>query len=377
MTTRYVGPGGSDANSGLTWALRKLTLNGVEDTPVVAGDTVYVGPGTYRETLTVDVNGSAGNPITYAADYTGVNTDGVGGIVRITGSDDDQTATRQQCVTGTTKIYRTFQGFVMDTVIDRCIVMATGCTNWIVDKCVFQGATADHILVSGAAQLNNTIQNCIFYPADGQDTGILFTHTATVNAAGHVVQNCIFIACRVGIQDARIGGITAKNNIFLGCGRGFYIITAPAAGQTVTLNNNIFVSCPTSAIVITADSQLVEDYNQFSLNAVNITGGTPPAIGANSVTYVAHFDPRWAMELFFRGAGPSSAQLVSPFDMASYNTLINVAGTGAPSTDLRGTGTIGSQREWGPLEYDSTLQYRQGILRGLTINQAVNRSANS
>ena len=62
MTTRYVGPGGSDANSGLTWALRKLTLNGVEDTPVVAGDTIYVGPGTYRETLTVDVSGTAGIP---------------------------------------------------------------------------------------------------------------------------------------------------------------------------------------------------------------------------------------------------------------------------------------------------------------------------
>jgi hypothetical protein len=200
-----------------------------------------------------------------------------------------------------------------------------------------------------------------------------------VNAAGHVVQNCIFIGNRVGIQDARIGGITAKNNIFLGCGRGFYIITAPAAGQTVTINNNIFVSCPTSAIVITADTQIsgTEDYNQFSLNAVNITGGTPPALGANSVTYLAHFDPRWAMELFHRGAGPNAAQIASPFDMASYNTLINVAGTGAPSTDMRGTAVQGSQREWGPLEYDPTLQIRQGILKGLSMNQSINRSTNS
>ena len=63
MTTRYVGKGGDDANSGLTWALRKLTLNGAEDTPVVAGDTVYVGAGTYRELLTYDVSGGAGTPI--------------------------------------------------------------------------------------------------------------------------------------------------------------------------------------------------------------------------------------------------------------------------------------------------------------------------
>ena len=60
MVDRYVGIGGNDGNSGLTWALRKLTLNGAEDTPVVAGDTVYVGPGVYRERLIVDVSGGAG-----------------------------------------------------------------------------------------------------------------------------------------------------------------------------------------------------------------------------------------------------------------------------------------------------------------------------
>jgi len=48
MTVRYVGIGGADAASGLSWALRKLTLNGVENTPVAAGDTVYIGPGTCR-----------------------------------------------------------------------------------------------------------------------------------------------------------------------------------------------------------------------------------------------------------------------------------------------------------------------------------------
>ena len=75
MTTYYVGSGGSDAADGLSWANRKLTLNGAEDVSVAAGDTVYVGPGVYRHTLTVDVSGSAGNIITYIADVTGQNTD--------------------------------------------------------------------------------------------------------------------------------------------------------------------------------------------------------------------------------------------------------------------------------------------------------------
>ena len=88
MTDRYVGIGGNDGSDGLSWANRKLTLTGAEDTPVEASDTVYVGPGTYRENLTLDVDGSAGNIITYIGDVTGENTDGVGGIIRITGSDN-------------------------------------------------------------------------------------------------------------------------------------------------------------------------------------------------------------------------------------------------------------------------------------------------
>ena len=94
MTAYYVGIGGSDANSGTSWANRKANIDSVENIPVAAGDTVYVGPGVYRETLTVDVSGTAGSPITYIADVTGQDTDGVGGLVRITGSNNDQTATR-------------------------------------------------------------------------------------------------------------------------------------------------------------------------------------------------------------------------------------------------------------------------------------------
>jgi len=58
MPTYYVGPGGNDGNSGLTWALRLLTLNAAEDKPITAGSIVYVAPGVYRELLTVDVSGA-------------------------------------------------------------------------------------------------------------------------------------------------------------------------------------------------------------------------------------------------------------------------------------------------------------------------------
>src|SRR3990172_3186926 len=142
MTTRYVGIGGNDGNSGLTWALRKLTLNGVEDTPVVANDTIYVGPGTYRELLTCDVSGTAGNPITYIGDYSGANTDGIGGVVRITGSDNDQSATRTNCITATAKAYRTFNGFLLDTTVGRIVTLPTSSDHFIFQNCNFIGVSA-------------------------------------------------------------------------------------------------------------------------------------------------------------------------------------------------------------------------------------------
>ncbi len=161
MTTRYVGVGGNDSNSGLTWALRKLTLNGVEDTPVEAGDTVYVGPGTYRETLTCDVSGSSGSPITYIGDYTGANTDGVGGVVRITGSDNDQSGTRASGITSASKTYRTFSGFTIDTVTASGISM-TADDNWIIEKCHIMVTAGDTCIgtATNSKHTNLTIRKC-------------------------------------------------------------------------------------------------------------------------------------------------------------------------------------------------------------------------
>ena len=118
MTIYYVGIGGNDGSNGQSWTNRKLTLNGAEDIPVVAGDTVYVGPGTYREALICDVVGSSGSPITYIGDVTGAVTDGVGGEVRITGSDDDLVGTRNYCIDmNNYGSYRKFVGFKMDMAI--------------------------------------------------------------------------------------------------------------------------------------------------------------------------------------------------------------------------------------------------------------------
>src|SRR3990167_10217230 len=111
MTTYYVDWEKADnSGNGLTLATAKKTLTGAEDIPVAAGDFVWVRPGVYRELLTVDVSGSDGSPITYQGDVAGQIWH-PGGVVRITGSDDDLVPIRANIIYGNNKSYRTFRSF--------------------------------------------------------------------------------------------------------------------------------------------------------------------------------------------------------------------------------------------------------------------------
>lgn len=283
MTTYYVGKGGSDAADGLTWANRKLTLNGAEDIPVAASDTVYVGPGAYREQLTLDVSGTAGNPITYIGDWTGANTDGVGGTVRVTGTDDDQfSGNRNYCIldNNTARNYRTFRGFLFDGWgLSGIRADGTG-TNWIIEDCVFSdnGGGAS-IRVAGASQASWTIRRCFFW---GGQQWIDFTHSSVVNNTSHAIQNCLFFGgggtSGGTLRTTRVGGIAIKNCTYRGGVNAVIVAVALDTGQTVTINN-CFLSWLTVALQGTVTGEIVEDYNNFFWNQTNRTS---TATGANS-----------------------------------------------------------------------------------------------
>jgi hypothetical protein len=355
----YVGAGGNNANNGTTWALRKLTLNGAEDIPVAAGDTVYVGPGTYRETLTVDVSGGAGSPITYIGDYSGANTDGVGGVVRITGSDNDQTATRNNCIVANAKNYRTFSQFVFDLTAQNCIA-ATDAVSWIISKCAFFGnvSTMASVALLGASQAAVLVQQCMYLA--GAFTGSRFvhsSHSSTVNSTGHVVENCVALG-GYGLHVQRVGGITIRNTTGVANYMFVRIETALAAGQTLVVNN-CTINSANFGFYATAAGEIVENYNSVFGAA---TAYTNTNTGANSNTYPALFDTRWFFEAVAGG------KLLAPFDLASYSQLVNLAGTSPTTTDLRGTAVQGAQREWGALEYDPALLIKLAAGGGLLIN---------
>ena len=358
MTTRYVGAGGNDSNTGLSWAQRKLTLNGVEDTPVEAGDTVYVGAGTYREMLTVDVSGSSGSPITYIGDYTGANTDGVGGVVRVTGSDDDTAASgRDSCITASNIDYRTFKGFHIDGGDVRQVNAAGDVQGWTIEQCYFgsSGGNAQAIyFASGGFALcnNNTVRNCVFNQGGvgNSAVGVVFYHNSEINSSGNVVDNCIFLSGYQGMQVVYIGDVVVRNCLIANQVNGGIRTASINSSNKLVVNNCIFWNNLTG-ISSAGANQVTENYNSFY---GNVTSRINCDTGAQSNAYLGLFDSRWYFELINGGT------MLTPFDLASYSGLINVACTSPTTADMRGTTVQGDEREWGALEYDSTLDIEAG-----------------
>ena len=211
MATYYVGIGGNDSNDGTSWSSRKLTLNGAEDIPVAAGDTVYVGPGTYREMLTCDVGGSDGSPITYIGDYDGSHTDGVGGIVRISGSDDDSSiSTRTPLISASSKNYRTFKSFVISDIPSRAILVDNS-TDWTLENLYFTNSTssAAEIIKTDNATTNLKIKNCYFTNINGYP--IYLYDNVDQSDTNIVIENCLFNCLgNVVIRSDNIGGVLIR-----------------------------------------------------------------------------------------------------------------------------------------------------------------------
>jgi hypothetical protein len=354
MANYYVGSGGNDGNAGTSWGARKLTIQAAVNVATTAGDTIYVAPGTYRETVTMGTSGTAGHVISLIGDYTGSNTSGTRGVVRITGSTDDISTTRNNCIVASSKSYITISGFRLDLATQH-VVYLTSCAYITVSKCSFlnAAANADCIRSDGASQSNITVTQCEFDEVNfaGPEACVYFTHSSVVDNAGHVVSLCIMRG-RQGVRDDRVGGVTVKNCVIVGAaGSGVRVATALTVGQTLTVNNCIFSGC-TVAMQATTTAEFVENYNTIYGSG---TARTNVNVGANSVARPPLWDKQWFFEAVNGGT------LIMPFDLASYSTLVELnSGTGAPSTDLRGASQVGSYREWGALEYNSGLSIAGG-----------------
>jgi len=351
MTDRYVGPGGSDSNDGLSWANRKLTLTGVEDTPVVAGDTVYVGPGTYRETLTLDVSGSSGNEITYIGDVTGINTDGVGGEVRITRSTDDEApGSGASFIIGVERDYRTFRGFHLEwgwsySVAGNLAAFDMDrCDNLVIEDCVigFEHATLSYSaaywcgvrIKIDANSWNTTIRRCEF---NSQWPGIIIgPYDASTYTTNIVVENCIFFgitgyemsdtafAC---IQITDISGMTIANCTFISNWAFGVDVESSFLKSSASGTNYLYNCVIAGARSDVAAGDFTEDYNSIMQYAKALDADFTN--GGNSDNHAVLLNP----PVLIKG------HIVDwrPGELAPYSPVIGKAcNSSAPSDDFFG-----------------------------------------
>lgn len=348
MTDRYVGPGGDNANSGLTWALRKLTLNGVEDTPVVAGDTVYVGPGTYRETLTVDVSGSSGSIITYIGDNLGLNTDGVGGEVRITGSDDDKTETRTKCINfPAARDYRTFRGFRLDMASVACIDSSqVGSSELVFEDLVFTGTKTRYgmgmFFWPGSGDVI-TIRRC-FFSCHGEGIGLDRTFTQT-SVSGLLIENCIFNMANgehnyfSGIYADYVYGFTVRNCSFYNVGQSTG--TSLGVDQVDAVNKTYFYNnFSVNSKVLGSTDNIVDDHTYAVALSTSAGMWFNITKGANSVTHNMLMQVPLLLDGFrlpFNLMGFSAESLIANYGCANSPPSEDFYGITRPVTDSKKT----------------------------------------
>lgn len=367
MATYYVRKTGSDSNAGTSAGAAKLTIQAAVNLATTAGDIVYVGAGTYRETVTLAASGSSGNPIQIIGDYSGAQT-GDAGVVRITGSDNDSTGTRAYCITATGRAYNTIKRVLLDGYTTYGIRLLGACTNCVVDQCYLDlgsGDSTTNMIVDGDTQGAVTVSNCVIVKSRFGSGGIWYVDGTGAGSgpanAGHVIRSCVFIGGADNahaVNDRGVGGVTVSNCYVLGGVYGVRVTVMPAGYTALTVNNSLFEGL-TYALHSGTSGHIVENYNRFWACAVNRNN---VSTGANSLTGPPLHDRRW----FFQMVGGGS--VVTPYDLASYSTSVELnSGTGAPSTDARGASVKGSFREWGPLEYDSTLSTSGGSALGLPV----------
>lgn len=79
-TTYYVRKSGNDANAGTSPATALLTI-GAAAQKMIAGDSVWIGAGTYSEQVSCPTSGSSGQIISYQGDTTGAHTGDAGNVI--------------------------------------------------------------------------------------------------------------------------------------------------------------------------------------------------------------------------------------------------------------------------------------------------------
>ena len=259
-----------------------------------------------------------------------------GDEARITGSDNDQTATRSNAATASGKSYRTFRGFRIDRMSGDGFAVTNTSPGWIIEDCEFHETSSAAVYLASAASVKWTFRrnfaltnNVVFsFPAQADNTALVLENNIVRNRA----EACFYLA--------GTGGALVRNNTIQGL-TGVYE-WGVNSGQAIQVIQNIFMLCAT-ACAGAASGNINEDYNAF---VNNNSDRSNTATGSNSVAH-----------------GPLLAAPVRAYgfmfpqpprgSLSQWSTLAAKASPFPPYDDFYGVPrpTTGSKNSWGAVQY--------------------------
>jgi len=290
--------------------------------------------------------------IKYIGDVTGFMTDGIGGLVRITGTGNDAgAATRNTWLTCSSQGYRTFRGFVFDALLSTSNgIQLTSANDIIIEDSAmsYQAGGGPMFNCSGASQLNVTMRRC--YALVGTATSIQFTHTASVNNSGHLFENNVVIGPISGraINVIRVGGIMVRNS-FIACASAGIATQTASPPQALTAYNNVIYGCGSSgALLAFASGDITSDYNNLYANLTNYSSVTA---GTHDTTY----SPLFAFPMLLNMFGLPNIPL---FSLSEYSALRALGSTSPAGEDVFGISrpVTNSKLSIGPFQWSDVSQ---------------------
>ena len=303
MPTYYVAPYGSNANNGTTpatpWLTVQFALGAATGTNpgLVAGDTVWIAPGNYREVITsTTLTGTSGNTIKIYGDptFTRAWTAGSAGRVRLTNYLSDTVVPTNSQTLSVLGDYIEIQDLCLDGnpaggagtgVTDTCFHVNGG--NITVRRCAIQTTTTSRQMgitcFIPTGKNNVTLDRCSIFASIGM---YVFSQTQTpiydVNVS---IKDCYITGSNgdygifldgSGATSHSTGARIYNNTIFSnGTGIGFYGFAGVGGTTTELRNNLIYVPRGTGVSVVGGGSITITQSNNVIYAATNFNSVSP------------------------------------------------------------------------------------------------------
>jgi len=338
MATYYVKTTGSNASAGTSVGTAWQTINYAlgATSGVVAGDTINVAAGVYREVVSVGMTTSAST--TNIIGDTNGSVFGTAGEVRLTAflTDDDNGGSASDALGMSAKTYLSFKNLRIEGYSGYGARVQGASTNILFDNCHITStgsSAALRIDVPTGVTANHVVKNCIMIARANtlQIAPVASSGAIAVNVA---ISNCFVMAsssaCIFLLSSGTTGtlsGITITNCTTFGGATGVNISTAVYATGGVTVTNCLVMG-HTTALSANVAGQMVEDYNR--LVAWGTTRNLIPSVGLNTIT-TGTFGIDFGAGFL---TGSSRYLFLQPYVTGVVSG--DGTATGAPATDIYG-----------------------------------------